>query len=51
VREWGERERERESEREHVDVIFHLRLLLRNMTSICLLILTFRKKRIENVIK
>jgi len=30
---------------DHVDVIFHLRVFLRNMTSICLLSLTFRKNR------
>jgi len=35
----------------HVDVIFHLRVLLRNMTSICLLSLTFRKIRSENVVE
>jgi len=34
-----------------VDVIFHLCVLLRNMTSICLLSLTFRKNRSENVVE
>jgi len=33
----------------HIDVIFHLRVHLRNMTSICLLSLTFRKNESENV--
>jgi len=33
----------------HVNVIFHLRALLRNITSICLLSLTFGKNRSENV--
>jgi len=35
----------------HDDVIFHLRVLLRNMTSIRLLSLTFRKNRLENVVE
>jgi len=35
------------------DVIFHLRVLLRNMTlmSICLLSLTFQKNRSKNVVE
>jgi len=35
----------------HVDVIFHLRVHLRNMISICLLSLTFRKNESENVVE
>jgi len=37
--------------RSHFDVIFHLRMFLRNMTSICLLSLTFRRNRSENVVE
>jgi len=33
----------------HVDVIFYMHVLLCNMTSICLLSLTFKKNRSENV--
>jgi len=34
----------------HLDVIF-LRVLLRNMTSICLLSLIYQKNRLENVVE
>jgi len=37
--------------RSHVDVIFHLRTILRNMTLICLLSFTLPKNRSKNVVE